>query len=115
VCSARTVSSSKKQPRSAHVYVVFLLKLTASKGILIWRARMVCYLYPAALPYGIVVEVDIGAFVEAMVRRLLGWWGDVIVDVGEAVLVSMFSYVLVCSTHSVNRDTSPCCGGILSE
>jgi hypothetical protein len=61
-----------------------MMELTASKGILIWCASVVCYLYPAALPYGIVVEVDIGAFVEAVVRGLLVWWGDVVVDVCEA-------------------------------
>ena len=45
---------------------------------------MVGYLYAAALPYGIVVQVDIGALVEAVVRGLLGWRGDVVVDVCEA-------------------------------
>jgi hypothetical protein len=43
---------------------------TASKGILVRRARMVCYLDTTRLPYGVVVEVDIGALVEAMV----GWF-----------------------------------------
>jgi len=61
------------------------LRLTTSKGILFWRASMVCYLYPTTLPYGIVVEVDIRALVEAMVRGFLSRWGDVVVDICEAV------------------------------
>jgi hypothetical protein len=45
------------------------------------------YFDAAALPYRVVVEVDIGAFVEAVVRGPLAWWGDVVVDVGEAARV----------------------------
>jgi hypothetical protein len=48
---------------------------------------MVCYLYAARLSDGIVVEVDIGAFVEAVVRGSLGWRGNIVVDVCEAVRV----------------------------
>jgi hypothetical protein len=46
-------------------------QLTASKGILLWRAGVVGNLYAPALSYGIVVQVDIGALVEAVVRGLL--------------------------------------------
>lgn len=59
---------------------------------MVGRAGRVGDLYAAALAYGIVVEVDIGAFVEAVVRGLLGWWGDVVVDVCEAVIVSICLY-----------------------
>jgi hypothetical protein len=60
---------------------------TASKGVLVRRARVIGYFDAAALPYRVVVEVDIGAFVEAVVRGPLAWWGDVVVDVGEAARV----------------------------
>lgn len=71
----------------------YLGTLTASKGILLWRAGVVGNLYTPALSYGVVVQVDIGALVEAVVRGLLGWRGDVVVDVCEAVTVSMCVYV----------------------
>jgi hypothetical protein len=88
---------------------------TASKSILVRRASMIGYFDATSLPYWIVVEVDIGAFVEAVVRGLLGWWGNIVVDVCEAFLVVSTSS---CSrrkerAYSVNRDTSPCCGGIV--
>ena len=63
-------------------------KLTTSKGILIRCASMVRYFNTATLPYGVMVEVDIGAFVEAVVRGFLSRWGEVVVDVSEAVEVS---------------------------
>jgi hypothetical protein len=34
------------------------------------------------------VKVDIGAFVEAMMRGVLGWWGDVVMDICEAMQMS---------------------------
>lgn len=46
---------------------------------------MVRNLYPATLLYRIMVEVDIGAFVEAVVRGRVGWWGKIVMDVREAV------------------------------
>jgi hypothetical protein len=46
---------------------------------------VVRYLYATSLPYGIVVEVDIGALVETMMDWLLGGWGDVVMDVCEAI------------------------------
>lgn len=62
-----------------HPYSVKL----ASKCILFWSTRVVCYLNATRAAYGVVVEVDIGAFVEAVVRGLLVGRGDVVVDVGE--------------------------------
>jgi hypothetical protein len=59
--------------------------LTARKRILLWCSRMVGDFNAAALLHGVVVEVDIGAFVEAVVRGFDGWWGEVVVDVCEAV------------------------------
>ena len=55
------------------------------KGILVGCARMVRYFYAPALAHGIVVKVDIGAFVEAMMWGLLGRWGDVVMDVCKAI------------------------------
>jgi hypothetical protein len=50
---------------------------------------MVRYLYSAALLYRVVVEVDVGAFVEAMVRGLVGWWGEIVMNVCKAAQVSV--------------------------
>jgi hypothetical protein len=69
---------------------------TASKGVLVRRASMVGYFDAAALPYWVVVEVDIGAFVEAVVRGSLAWWGDVVVDVCEAARVVRMSTPSLC-------------------
>lgn len=60
-------------------------ELTASKSILSRRACIVGYLYPSALAHGIVVEIDIRAFVEAMVQRVLSRWADVVMNVCKAV------------------------------
>jgi hypothetical protein len=58
---------------------------TAGEGILVGCASMVRYLYAPTLAHGIMVEVDIGAFVETVMRGLLGRWGDVVMDVCEAI------------------------------
>jgi hypothetical protein len=47
---------------------------TTGKGILVGCASMVCYLYTPTLAHGIVVKVDIGAFVEAVMRGIVGRW-----------------------------------------
>lgn len=77
---------------------------------------MVCYLYASALAHGVVVEIDIRALVEAVVRGDLGWWGDVVVHIGEAI--GSVRRDGVCRamqpTHRVKSDTSPCCGGIVA-
>jgi hypothetical protein len=52
---------------------------------------MVRYLDATALPYWVVVEVDIGAFVEAVVRGLVSWWGEIVMDVCKAAFVSISS------------------------
>ena len=77
---------------------------------------MVCYLYAPALAHRVVVEVDIGAFVEAVVWGCLAGRGDVVMYVCEAVDKVRKDGVFLrrCSTHSVKSDTSPCCGGIVS-
>jgi hypothetical protein len=54
---------------------------------------MVCYLYSAALLYRVVVEVDIGAFVEAMVRGLVGWWGEIVMNVCKAAQASVHVFL----------------------
>lgn len=61
-------------------------RLTASKGVLVRGARVVCNFYATRLADGVVVEVDIGALVEAVVGWLLRRRGHVVVDVGEAVV-----------------------------
>lgn len=45
---------------------------------------MVRYLYAALLLHGVVVEVDIGAFIEAVVRGLVRRRREVVVGVREA-------------------------------
>jgi hypothetical protein len=53
LCVTSKVSSSS-------VYMHHLLGgRTASKGILVRRASMICYFYAAGLLYGVVVEIDI--------------------------------------------------------
>jgi hypothetical protein len=48
---------------------------------------MVRYFYAPTLAHRVVVEVDIGAFVEAMMRRVMGRRGDVVVDICEAMYI----------------------------
>jgi hypothetical protein len=59
-------------------------RLTARKCVLLWCSRMVGDFNAATLLHRVVVEVDIGAFVEAVVRGFDGGWGEVVVDVCEA-------------------------------
>jgi hypothetical protein len=54
---------------------------------------MIRDLYAAALAHRIVVEVDIGAFIEAVMWGILAGWGDVVVDIREPV---------ECEIHSGN-------------
>jgi hypothetical protein len=61
---------------------------TTGEGVLVGCASMVRYFYASALAHGVMVEVDIGAFVEAVMRGLLGRWGDVVMNVCEAVQMS---------------------------
>lgn len=42
---------------------------------------MIGYFYAAALAHGVVVEVDIGAFVESVMRGMLRRRGDVVMDI----------------------------------
>lgn len=55
---------------------------------------MIRYLYTTTLAHGIMVEVDIRAFVEAMVRGVLGRRGQIVVDVCEAKLLLVMSSIL---------------------
>jgi hypothetical protein len=59
------------------------------KGILVGCARMVCYFYAPTLAHGVVIEVDIGAFIEAMMRGILGRRGYVVMDIREACHTSV--------------------------
>ena len=67
--------------------------LTAGKGILVWCACMVGYLYPALLLHGVVVQVDIASLVEAVVRGRVGRRREVVVNVGEAAQTSVIGAV----------------------
>ena len=70
---------------------------------------MVGDFYAATLLYRAMVEVDIGAFVEAVVRGLVGGWGEKIMDIRKAVSCqTRNSSSLTSDTHSVKSDTSPC-------
>lgn len=83
-----TLEGIDREGEQARVLVCLLnldgVQLTG-KGILVGCARMVRYFYAPTLAHGIVVKVDIGAFVEAMMWGLLGRWGDVVMDVCKAV------------------------------
>jgi hypothetical protein len=79
---------------------------------------MVGYFYAAALPYGVVVEVDIGAFVKAVVRGLLSRRGNVVVDVCEAIeflehstLPRAFHVRLTVSTETPHPAVEASCQG----
>jgi hypothetical protein len=50
---------------------------------------VVRYFYAPALAHRVVVEIDIGAFVEAMMWGNLGRWGDVVMDICEAIHISV--------------------------
>jgi hypothetical protein len=63
-----------------------IFQLTTSKCILGWRSSIVGNLDPPTLAHGVVVEIDIGALIKSVVRGLLGWWGEVVMDVCEAVI-----------------------------
>lgn len=78
-------------PRSADASStgVYLQRLTTGKGILGWSSWIVCNLYTSSLTHGVVIEVDIGALVEAVVRGLLGRRGEVVMDVCEAAALSV--------------------------
>ena len=56
-------------------------RLTARKSILLRCSGMVGDFYAATLLQGVVVEVDIGAFVEAVVRGFVRGRREVVVDV----------------------------------
>lgn len=58
--------------------------LTASKGILVGGSSMISNFYPSLLLNRIVVEIDVGAFVEAVVRGFPRGSVKVIVHVCEA-------------------------------
>lgn len=90
-----------------------MASLTAVKSVLVWCAGMIGYLYAAFLLHGIVVQVDIASFVEAVVRGCVGRRREVVVNVGEAAQTSVtMRSEAVRIPHSVKRDTSPCCGGM---
>ena len=61
------------------------VRLTASKGILVWGSGVVCNLHAPSLAHGVVVEIDIGALIKSVVRGLVGWRGKVVMDICEAV------------------------------
>jgi hypothetical protein len=60
------------------------LGLTASKGILVRRSRMIRNFYPPPLLDRIVIQIDIRALVEAVVRGSTRRRREVVMDVCEA-------------------------------
>lgn len=57
------------------------------------------------------VEVDIGALLEAMMRGLCAGVAEVIMNIGIAVSCQLWGNLNMIGsiTHSVSRETSPCC------
>jgi hypothetical protein len=66
--------------------------LTTREGILLRRPGVVRDFDAPALLDGVVVEVDIGALVEAVVRRLVSRRGEIVVDVCKAAWVSVRAF-----------------------
>jgi hypothetical protein len=64
-----------------------------------------------------VVQVDIGPFVEAVVRGFAGGRAEVVVHICKAgdVLACIRQLGKLQETDRVKSGTSPCCGGILLE
>lgn len=60
-------------------------RLTAREGILLGCPSMVRYFYAPTLLHWVMVEVDIRALVEAVVRRFVRGRREVVMDVCEAV------------------------------
>ena len=60
-------------------------RLTSIECILIGRPRVVGNLYPGLILGSIVVDVEIGAFVESMVDRLRHGLCEIGMDIGKAV------------------------------
>ena len=61
-------------------------QLTTSKCILGWSSSIVGNLDPPTLAHGVVVDIDIGALIKPMVRGLLGWRREVVMDICKAVI-----------------------------
>ena len=60
--------------------------LTAVEGVLVWRSCCIGDLDTCSSLCGILVEVEVGAFVKAMVRWLCSRRAVEVVDIGEAVV-----------------------------
>lgn len=52
-----------------------------SECILGWGSGIVGNFYASSLAHGVVIKIDIGALVEAVMRGLLRWRGEVVVDI----------------------------------
>jgi hypothetical protein len=59
--------------------------LTTGKSILVRCTGMVRYFHTPALAHGVVVEIHIGALVEAVMWGVVDGWGEVVVHICEAV------------------------------
>lgn len=60
-------------------------ELTAFDSILLRGPRIVCYLYSSCAGGRIVVYIDVGTLLEAVMRRSLLRVAEEVVDVGETV------------------------------
>jgi len=65
-----------------------MVGLTAHKSILIWSAGIIGNLKTASAVQRIMIQVDVGSLVEAMVQRLDCGMTEVVVNVGEPLSVS---------------------------
>lgn len=86
----------------------------AIHSILIGCAGIIGNFDATCLPRGVVVDVEIACFVEAMMEGSNSRLSEVIMDVCEAVpSLRLRSNAISDSTHTVTRRSSPGNGGII--
>lgn len=65
-------------------------RLTSFDGILLGGSRVICSLDSASVAALVVMNVDVGACLEAVMRRTLFWGAEEIVDIGETMLLAQY-------------------------
>lgn len=65
-------------------------RLTASECILARCSRVVRDLYASTLAHRVVIKVDVGALIEAVMRGLVGGRREVVVDICKAFMLLEF-------------------------
>lgn len=81
-------------------------ELTAIECVLVWRPGRIGDLDARSSLSGILVKVEVGAFVKAVVRRLCGRRAVEVVDVGEAVVYCQYTASL--SIYKMRSSYSQC-------